>query len=78
MDTFWCWKPEHGDEGDGEEIRQYDAEEAAKDYAERCYSDDDYPKEQRISVRGKGPIVLTFDVFAEPSVTFSARRVTDP
>ena len=77
------WKvydPDEGDETDAVEIRAWDAEDAAKEYAENKDNESgDGWRDRRevlVSTRGSGQWVKVA-VYAEPDVTYSARQVGD-
>lgn len=72
MAVFRCWFPDNGDEEDGEDVSHIQADWAAEEYAEREYSDNDYPNETTVWVRDPDGELTKWTVCAEPSVTFKA------
>ena len=77
MSIWTCWKPAHGHTfDDGTEVEAQSPREAAARYAELRFGQDDCPTEQRIHVAsGLGPHEEAFDVEAEVSPVFVARKV---
>ena len=59
---FWCWKPDHGDEANAEELREPDAKRAALSFAADRFHYDDYPMSQTVRVRDEQGNVDEFEV----------------
>ena len=72
---FQCWNPDHAStEEDAVGIEGYDAEDAAKGFAELWWSDSDHPETTTVFVRD-GERVRVFEVEARQDVTFYASEV---
>lgn len=66
MERYWC-RPDWYERDDGErEVKAYDAEDAAKDFARWHDSDNsEYPDEQKVIVRDAKGTEVVFEVRAE-------------
>lgn len=74
------YDPDEGDETDAKQIQAWDAEDAAKEYAEDKDNESGEGwrdrREVRVSKSGANKWVKVV-VYAEPDVTYSARQVED-
>jgi hypothetical protein len=74
--TFRCWDSLNTDESETHVVEAPDSERAAVKLAERRFCDD-YPRTQEISVRAPDGTLSRWDVLAEETIVFRARRAEE-